>query len=151
MLSACPATDINAASMSLGSSSGQRAPRRHDNLARALGAGNIEFDAEYNSMTLRGDDGRLKIPQFRPGLGDVLGRHAEMLLSAARPVRSWQAGFVPCCAEASTAARSQRRQLLRVGVVGGRVPQPVVDGVARLAAGSGSNAPERTHTASYQG
>lgn len=71
----------------------QRAPRRHGNLARALGTNRIEFDAEYNSLTLRSDDGRLEIPQFRPGLGEVLGRHAEMLLTASRPVRSWQAGF----------------------------------------------------------
>jgi AraC-like DNA-binding protein len=71
----------------------QRAPRRHGNLARALGTDHIEFGAEYNSLTLRGDDGRLEIPQFRPGLGEVLGRHAEMLLTASRPVRSWQAGF----------------------------------------------------------
>ncbi|PYC79467.1 hypothetical protein C7C46_13960 [Streptomyces tateyamensis] len=70
-----------------------RAPRDHSALTRLLGTRNLEFGAASNSLTFLADDAATALPDFRPGLPEVLRRHADMTLAATRPALTWQDRF----------------------------------------------------------
>ncbi|WP_051943093.1 AraC family transcriptional regulator [Streptacidiphilus rugosus] len=70
-----------------------RAPRDHGSLIRLLGTRNVEFGAATNSITFLADDAATPLSGFRPGLPEVLRRHADMTLAATRPVLGWRDRF----------------------------------------------------------
>lgn len=66
-----------------------RPPVRHSRLVEHFGTPHLEFDAPVNAMTFRLDDFTAPLPATRPGLDQILRRHADLRLASSKPLLTW--------------------------------------------------------------
>ncbi len=65
------------------------APLRHGHLIELFGTRRIEFGAEEASITFLAADFDQPLPDHRPGLSELLRRHADLTMALAKPVLAW--------------------------------------------------------------
>ncbi|RKS06450.1 helix-turn-helix protein [Nocardiopsis sp. Huas11] len=95
----------------------QRAPRSHGTLLDLFGTSRVDFDAPVSSLTFLTRDVRRPFPNAQFGLQEMLGRHAAMMMAAAKPVLDWHDVFrlsLHACFETGSPALETVARELRI-------------------------------------